>query len=403
MQGSSLSLFQWNKQELTQQLSELGIAKVHANHLFRRLYREGEAARNAESKLPKTIKATFGSRALDFKPPRLLAQQVSKYDGSVKFLLDVTPPDSIGGAASGLAAAQAIEAVLIPEKGRLTLCVSSQVGCRQACRFCHTGRMGLIRQLTAQEIVAQVLVADRWVAAHPEWQAAHSDRFAEVQGLAQSEAERRDAPPSLGQLKRKRPECFVDNVVFMGMGEPLDNADAVVQAIRILTDADGLGMAQKRISVSTSGHLTGMRTLIAALPQARIAVSLHAPTDSLRSKIMPINKRWPLADLLAEIKSLNSRQKHAVFIQYTLMGGLNDSPEQATQLAELLAPLRVKVNLIPFNDFAGTAFRAPTPQAVEAFRDVLHHNGLRVMVRYSKGQDIDAACGQLVHSTSSSS
>jgi 23S rRNA (adenine2503-C2)-methyltransferase len=255
----------------------------------------------------------------------------------------------------------------MPEARRLTLCLSSQVGCAQACVFCHTGRMGLKRNLSAGEIVAQVITADRWLRAHPEW-------FART------------------RLGAGAARMRVTNIVFMGMGEPLDNVDAVADAVGILASPYGLALGWRRISVSTAGHLDGIEAISARIPGVRLALSVHSVDDAKRSKIMPINRRWPLATVIARLRELRAD----VLFQYTMIQGVNDSLEEAAALVALTRGLDAKVNLIPLNPVGPSRLVAPSADAIQAFRDVLHHAGVRVMVRYSKGQDIAAACGQLV-------
>jgi 23S rRNA (adenine2503-C2)-methyltransferase len=228
----------------------------------------------------------------------------------------------------------------------------------------------LRRNLTAGEIVAQVRLAKQWIASHPEWLA--------------------DVP----HPARRR----VSNIVFMGMGEPLDNVESVIKSIGIMTEPHGFYLAIRRISVSTAGNVDGMKRLAMRLPNVRLAIALHAVPDEKRSLIMPINQRWPLASLLDCLHDLTPVEKHGFLIQYLLIGGFNDSVADADGLVRLLSGLEVKVNLIPVNPIDTQTERplaVPTPQSVEAFCDRLHESGIRVMIRFSKGQDISAACGQL--------
>ncbi|MES2746277.1 MAG: 23S rRNA (adenine(2503)-C(2))-methyltransferase RlmN [Bdellovibrionota bacterium] len=283
-------------------------------------------------------------------------ESLSRYDGTVKFLVKLED-----GAL--------IESVLMPERGRVTLCVSSQVGCAQACSFCHTGRMGLKRQLTAGEIIAQLMIARRWIRAHPEWSV--------ERGYG--------------------PRQTVSNIVFMGMGEPLDNVEAIEKVLTILPEPVGANISLRKISVSTAGHLDGMRQLLSSFPKVSLALSLHATNNRERSQLMPINRRWPIADVIAFLKEYyQDRDDRSVLIQYTVISGVNDTEEQAQGIVDLLDGLAVKINLIPLNVVGPSQFRGPEPESLDRFRDYLHAAGLRVMVRYSKGQDIDAACGQLV-------
>jgi 23S rRNA (adenine2503-C2)-methyltransferase len=339
---------------LEQRCLDGGHPAVHARALFRAAYKELAPEPWAEPTLPKALAAALAEE-LDASGPALAAAHVSGYDRSVKFLV-------------ALADGREVEAVLMPEKRRLTLCVSSQVGCAQGCVFCHTGRMGLVRHLTAGEIVGQLVLADRWLAAHPDWlEAARLPRSARL-----------------------------SNVVFMGMGEPLDNVDAVATALEILTDPLGPALGLARISVSTAGHLDGLDRLLDRVPKARLALSVHSADEQRRSRLMPINRRWPLTQVLARIKERQATGAAPVLLQYTLIAGVNDGIDDAYALAALTAGLAAKVNLIPLNEVEPSRLAAPAPDRIQAFRDVLHAAGLRVMVRYSKGQDIAAACGQLV-------
>ncbi len=327
---------------------------VHAKDLFRTAYKALSREPWRLASLPRELAGSL-EEGVGMGLPTVLETHVSGYDQSVKFLL-------------GLEDGYQVEAVLMPEARRITLCVSSQVGCAQGCVFCHTGRMGLKRNLTAGEIVAQVVAADHWIRANPDW----------VRSV------------------RLGPRNRVSNIVFMGMGEPLDNVDGVVDAIAILTDPYGLGLGIRHIAVSTAGHLDGLKTLLDRVPKARIALSVHSVDDARRSKIMPINRRWPLASVVDFLKERQAQGATGVLLQYTMIKGVNDSLEEATRLADLVVGLEAKVNLIPLNEVGPSRLVAPEPEAIQAFRDVLHARGLRVMLRISKGQDIAAACGQLV-------
>lgn len=343
--------------ELEQRCLGAGMPGVHASTVFRAAYKSLLDDPWTASNLPVAMRPAVG---LDLEtilpePARVL---VSRYDRSVKFLFRLEDGSMI-------------ESVLMPERRRVTLCVSSQVGCRQACTFCHTGRMGLLRNLDAGEVVGQVVAANRWIAANPGW----------LEDL------------NLPSFQR------ITNIVFMGMGEPLDNVDSVAGAITIMTDPLGLGLALRRISVSTAGHLEGMAKLLAIHPDVRLAISLHSPFEAERSKIMPINRKWPLGDVLRALREAPTQNQHGVLIQYTMIDGVNDSLRHAEELVRVTNGLNVKVNLIPLNEIDPSRFRGPAAAAVESFRDHLHGAGIRVMVRYSKGQDIAAACGQLVTET----
>ena len=300
-------------------------------------------------------------------PIRLVKTARSQTDGSTKILFALCRSQS---AQSAPDQELLIESVLIPERGRLTLCVSSQVGCAQGCRFCQTGRMGLVSQLTAAEIVAQVVYANSIV-------------LAEAGLNGQSEF--------AGQAR-------VTNVVFMGMGEPLDNTDAVLSACRIMTDPWGLAIGPRKITISTVGLPEGIQRVLTESP-FHIALSLHSPFDDERSRILPVNKRFPLHDVLGLMAELR-RPKDCYLIQYTLIRNVNDSREHALELARVLAMLPAKINLIPLNEHNATAYRRPNFEHVSRFQTWLKSFGFVTTVRLSKGRDIDAACGQLAQTES---
>jgi 23S rRNA (adenine2503-C2)-methyltransferase len=248
-----------------------------------------------------------------------------------------------------------VETVLIPGRGRSTVCVSSQAGCTRHCRFCATATLGFARHLGAGEIVLQYLLA------------------------------RGDAPS--GAPAR--------NVVFMGMGEPLDNLDAVLAAVDRLTDEGAPRLAARNVTVSTSGIVPGMRRFLRESP-AQLALSLNATTDAQRERLMPHNRVWPLAALLDVLREDHARGTgRRYFIEYVLWEGVNDQNADADRLVALLAGLPAHVNLIPHNAFAGSALRAPAPARVRAFQRLVHESGVRCLVRWPRGQDIAAACGQL--------
>jgi len=252
---------------------------------------------------------------------------------------------------------QEIESVLMGFPGRFTACLSTQAGCAMGCVFCATGQMGFVRHLTAGEIVSQALHVERHTRAH------HGER--------------------------------VRNLVLMGMGEPLANFDAVMHALEIITDTRGLNTGPARISISTVGHVPGILALAQHPRRYQLAVSLHAATDEERSALLPMNRRWPLADLMAACREYSLRKKQRVFIAWTLIAGRNDSPEQARQLAGLLHGMDVQVNLIPLNLTGGYTGTPPDEPVVDAFQQVLLDAGLPVTVRQRRGIDVGAGCGQL--------
>lgn len=270
-------------------------------------------------------------------------------DGCRKFLLRVS-----GGSA--------VESVFIPDGDRGTLCVSSQVGCSLDCSFCATGKQGFQRDLSASEIVAQV-----WLAAR-----------------------------SLGQFGEDRPRR-ITNVVLMGMGEPLLNFDNVVTAMNIMMDDNAYGISKRRVTLSTSGVVPALDRL-GEYTDACLAISLHAPNDELRNQLVPINKKYPIAQLLDSakryIEGLPDRHRK-ITVEYTLIDGVNDRPEHARELAELLKDVPVKINLIPFNPFSLSDYKRVKPQALKQFQDILIKRGYTATIRTTRGDDINAACGQL--------
>ncbi len=355
--------------DLERGCDELGVPRIHARTLIRNTYRLGRDEPWADRSIPAVL-----ARALVERHPlaRPVVREVrrSEVDGSVKLLVGVGGSEAAdeGAPPAGDIAGDQAEAVLIPEAARVTLCVSSQIGCAQGCVFCHTGRMGLVRNLRTGEIVGQLVAANGWLARNAGWLAARG----------------------FGAEQR------VTNVVFMGMGEPLDNVDAVSDAIAILVDPAGAAIPLRRITLSTAGHLEGLETLVARWPRVPIALSLHSVDERTRSGLMPITERWSLAAITERLARLCVEQRQPIFVQYTLFAGVNDSPTHAEALAAWCQALpQVKVNLIPFNPFPGSRLSAPDEATVARFRTALHAAGLRVMRRHSKGPDIAAACGQL--------
>lgn len=313
-------------------------AEQVAHWLYRQDARSLEAMTNLPAGLREAIAAEFELETLE------VAALQRSVDGTQKLLLR-----AFDGAA--------IEAVLIPEERRHTLCVSTQVGCPLTCSFCATGALGFTRNLSAGEIVDQVLHARRLL---PEGES-------------------------------------LTNLVFMGMGEPLLNLASVSEAIRILVDPKGLALAPRRITVSTAGVLPQIAPLLAVAP-IHLAVSLHATTDEVRDVLVPLNKRFPLAELMKTLRDepLLSRRR-PVFFEYTLMDGINDSLEDARRLPRLIAGIPAKINVIPMNPHADAPYRPPAAAVVDRFTAALHEAGLRVTLRRDRGRDIDAACGQLAN------
>jgi 23S rRNA (adenine2503-C2)-methyltransferase len=253
-----------------------------------------------------------------------------------------------------------IEAVFIPEDDRGTLCVSSQVGCALDCSFCSTGRQGFNRNLTTAEVISQV-----WLAAH----------------LLEEE---------------KKPGRKITNVVMMGMGEPLLNFDNTITAVRIMMDDFAYGLSKRRVTVSTAGVVPAMDRLGDTLDM-RLAVSLHASNDELRNELVPVNKKYPLKELMAACRRFIDKQnsRSRITFEYVMLDGINDQPEHARELIKLLKGIPTLMNLIPFNPFEGSGYRTSSKNAISRFREILHNSGMTTVVRKTRGEDIDAACGQL--------
>jgi 23S rRNA (adenine2503-C2)-methyltransferase len=281
--------------------------------------------------------------------PKVVATETSK-DGTKKFLFELEDGHTI-------------ESVLIPDEDRQTLCISSQVGCQQACRFCLTGSGGFTRNLQAFEIVDQVLEVSRLV------------KEEEMQRLT--------------------------NIVLMGMGEPLANFEEVVKALRVITSDKGLGFSPRRITVSTDGLVPEIGSLGKTGLKVNLAISLNATTDEVRDKIMPVNLRYPIKQLLAACAHYPLEPRRRITFEYVLLKNVNDSVEDALRLAKLLRGIKSKVNLIPFNPFPGSAFERPDDATVRLFQKILLDHHLTAPVRESRGRDISAACGQLREKVSS--
>ncbi len=317
---------------------ELGQPKFRARQIWKWVQQRRATTWEAMTDLPAPLRAQLAER-LD-----LLAWTTRDFqqaeDGVRKLLLACRD-------------GQRIESVVIPGRDEATVCVSTQAGCAFGCAFCATGQCGLVRSLDAGEIVGQFMAA------------------AAV------------APRRL------------THVVFMGMGEPFANYDNVLRAVRVLNDFDGCAIGARRMTLSTCGVVPGIERLAGEGLQVELSVSLHAPTDELRSRIMPVNRRWPLAELLAACGAYTERTGRIITFEYTLVDGLNDLPEHAARLVEILRPVRGRVNLIPLSPVEGFPGTTPSPRSCEAFARALERGGLNVTLRRSKGGGVAAACGQL--------
>ncbi len=328
----------------------LGEKRFRAVQLFRWIHQKGASDFDAMTDLAKSLREKLKTCA-EVRPLSVLSQHESS-DGTIKWLFDVGAGD-------------AVEAVFIPESDRGTLCISSQAGCAVGCRFCSTGHQGFSRNLTAGEIVSQLWFAEHFLRKH------------------------------LG-----RDERVISNVVMMGMGEPLQNYAELVPALKVMLDDHAYGLSRRRVTVSTSGMVPMMDRLGQDCPVA-LAVSLHAPNDALRESLVPLNKKYPIAELMqACVRYLAVAPRDFITFEYCMLDGVNDTPELAAQLVELLRTSGgnlnwCKVNLIPFNPFAASGLTRSSAAQVQAFSEVLSRAGVVTTVRKTRGDDIAAACGQL--------
>jgi 23S rRNA (adenine2503-C2)-methyltransferase len=337
----AINLEELDLAELEAAFAARGLERFRARQVFAWIYRRGIADIEAMTDLPRDLR---GSLAADFtvNTPQIASRERST-DGTEKFLLR-------------LADGKHIESVFIPDTPAMTFCISTQVGCAMACAFCLTGKMGLVRNLTAGEIAGQVRV--------------------------------------LAGALDLRDKAF--NIVLMGMGEPLHNYDAVMKAMRILCDEHGFALPARRVTLSTVGLLPALERLGRELLMPNLAISLHAPTDAQRGELVPINRKYGVADIIAACKRFPVRKRSRITFEYVLLAGVNDSANDARRLARLLAGVKAKVNLIPLNAAAGIPFDRPSDSAVDQFARILSERDVTVSVRKSRGRDIRAACGQLI-------
>ncbi len=337
---SHLNLLELVPSELEGLAERLGEPRYRGRQLATWLFRKTVANLEAMSDLPREFRQRLAAEAVIELPE--IEQRTPSEDGSEKFVLR-------------LADGARIQSVLMPDDGRLTLCLSTQVGCGFGCAFCFTGTMGVGRNLTAGEIVGQLVAA-------------------------------RSTLPA---------ETRISHLVYMGMGEPLANYDATVKSLRLLTDPNAFGYSPRRITVSTVGLVSGIKKLAKENLKVNLAISLHATTNPVRTRLMPVNKSWALEDLLATCRSFPLPERRRMTFEYVLLHEVNDSTEDALRLTRLLKGIRAKVNLIPFNDWEGAGFRRPPLSRILAFQNLLLEHGLTATIRWSKGEDIGAACGQL--------
>jgi 23S rRNA (adenine2503-C2)-methyltransferase len=333
------SIYDLTPSELAVWLVKHSQPGYRARQVYEALYQKGQPDPASWTTLPKPMRDELAS---EFPTPGLsLIQQQTSSDGTAKWLWKL--PDG-----------QSVETVMIPADGRRTVCVSTQVGCAYRCGFCASGMQGFFRDLTAGEIVQQVALVDR-------------------------------------ALKPDR----VSNIVFMGMGEPLSNYENLIRAIRIINSPDGLKVGARKITISTVGLIPMMERLAKEGLQLELAVSLHAPNDGIRGKLMPVNKRYPMVRLLAACRAFVKATKRLITFEYILIDGLNDQPQHAEELAGRLKGLLCKVNLIPCHPIPGTPWGRPPEERMLAFEKKLKEKGIACTLRQSRGLDIEGACGQL--------
>lgn len=346
----TVNLLDFDLDGLTAFCEQLGEKRFRAVQLFRWIHQKGESDPSRMTDLAKSLREKLPSAAT-VKTLPVLSRQDST-DGTIKWLFDVGDGN-------------AVETVFIPEDDRGTLCVSSQAGCAVGCRFCSTGHQGFSRNLTTGEILAQLWQAEFFLRQH-----------------------------------LKSAERVITNVVMMGMGEPLQNYSALVPALKVMLDDHAYGLSRRRVTVSTSGVVPMIERLAADVPVA-LAVSLHAPNDALRDSLVPLNRKYPLAELLdACVRYLPAAPRDFITFEYCMLDGVNDTPDHARELLELLRGhgergVPCKINLIPFNPFPDSGLRCSPRAVVQQFARILSDGGLVTTVRKTRGDDIDAACGQL--------
>jgi 23S rRNA (adenine2503-C2)-methyltransferase len=327
--------------EMEDALAARGVERYHARQLYRWIYRRGVTDVAAMTDLSRGLRARLAEE-FAISTPRVVGDETS-VDGTRKLLLE-------------FADRRRIEAVFIPDTPAMTFCISTQVGCAMACGFCLTGKMGLVRHLTAGEIAAQVRV------------------LAAATGLL-------DAP---------------FNIVVMGMGEPLHNYENTMKALRMLHDEHGLAVSPRRVTLSTVGIVPGIERLAQEPLMPNLAISLHATTDEQRTMLVPPNRKYPLAEILAACRRFPLKKRNRITFEYVMLAGVNDTPEDARRLVTLLSGIKAKVNLIPLNPAPGIPFERPADGRVDRFAQILADRFITVSVRKSRGRDIRAACGQLI-------
>ena len=340
-----MNLLEHDLESLQSFFIEINEKPFRATQIIKWIYQQGVTDFDEMTNLSKALRERLAEET-EISLPEILQRQDSS-DGTIKWMMRVDEKNSV-------------ETVFIPEKERGTLCISSQVGCALDCSFCSTAQQGYSRNLTTAEIIGQVWLANK----------------------------------ELGYFDNG--ERVISNIVFMGMGEPLMNYDNVLKTINLLTDDNAFGLARKRVTLSTSGLVPGIDRLRED-SNISLAISLHAPNNPLRNELVPINRTYPVKELLESCsRYAKANGNAAITIEYVMLAGINDQPEHAHELVKVLRGLPVKVNLIPFNDFPGTRYECSSKQAISVFQEILMQAKLITITRKTRGDDIDAACGQLV-------
>lgn len=355
LMSTPVNLLDFDSDGLVAWFAEMGEKPFRARQVMRWIHREGCDDFDAMTDVAKSLRAKLKDLAV-IGAPQPVRDSVST-DATRKWLLDVGNGN-------------AVETVFIPETSRGTLCISSQAGCALDCAFCSTGKQGFNRNLSAGEIIGQLWLANRLLGAA------------------------RDAAPDLDAGEKDNGR-IISNVVMMGMGEPLANFDNVVTALHLMLDDNAYGLSRRRVTVSTSGIVPAMDRLRDACPVA-LAVSLHAPHDALRDQLVPINQKYPLVELMAACRRyLERAPRDFITFEYVMLDGVNDADEHARQLVELVREVPCKFNLIPFNPFPGSDFRRSPADRIRRFAAILIDAGIVTTTRKTRGEDVDAACGQL--------
>jgi 23S rRNA (adenine2503-C2)-methyltransferase len=341
MSAAHLNLAELDIPELESVLEARGWERFHARQLYRWIYKRGVVDFEKMTNISKDLRARLAA-GFEVVTPIVVSESRS-IDGTRKFVLE-------------LADHRRIEAVFIPDTPAMTFCISTQVGCAMGCGFCLTGKMGLVRNLTAGEIAGQVRV--------------------------------------LANATHMLDHAF--NIVLMGMGEPLHNYDPTMKALRILHSEHGLAVSPRRVTLSTVGIVPGLQRLAKEPLMPNLAISLHATTDEQRSELVPPNRKYPLAEILETCRRFPLKRRSRITFEYVMLDGVNDTPEDARRLARLLSGIKAKVNLIPLNPAPGIPFERPSDERIDRFAQILADRHFTVSVRKSRGQDIRAACGQLI-------